>query len=220
MPQAEREIAWLQGFILAVRQIRGEMDINPSKRFPVLLKEPDAARPRDLASHAIAMPISSGSRGLSSVSTRARARGAAPRRPATAIGGRASRSWCRWPISSMPRRSRERLGQTHRQSTQQDLEKTRAQAHRMRTSWQHAPRCTSVATHCARAGGGSLSARSLGLETQLGRVRSPLHDAPDGASSSGDCSARVCRKSRDGDSRQGARRYVCVSPVFSRVVIC
>jgi len=35
---AEREIAWVQAFVLAVRQIRGEMNINPSKRIPVLLK--------------------------------------------------------------------------------------------------------------------------------------------------------------------------------------
>ncbi len=36
---AEREIAWLQSVILAVRQIRGEMNIAPSKRIPVLLKD-------------------------------------------------------------------------------------------------------------------------------------------------------------------------------------
>ncbi|HEY8509764.1 MAG TPA: valine--tRNA ligase [Steroidobacteraceae bacterium] len=36
--EAEREIAWIQKFILAIRQIRGEMDINPSRRLPVLLK--------------------------------------------------------------------------------------------------------------------------------------------------------------------------------------
>jgi valyl-tRNA synthetase len=35
---AEREVAWLQAFILAVRQIRGEMNIAPSRRIPVLLK--------------------------------------------------------------------------------------------------------------------------------------------------------------------------------------
>jgi valyl-tRNA synthetase len=35
---AEREVAWLQAFILAVRQIRGEMNIPPSRRIPVLLK--------------------------------------------------------------------------------------------------------------------------------------------------------------------------------------
>jgi len=33
----EAEMAWLQGFILGVRRIRGEMDISPNKRLDVLL---------------------------------------------------------------------------------------------------------------------------------------------------------------------------------------
>ena len=36
-PAAEAEIAWLQQFVIAVRQIRGEMDISPGKRLPVRL---------------------------------------------------------------------------------------------------------------------------------------------------------------------------------------
>ncbi len=36
--QAESQIAWLQSVILAVRQIRGEMNIAPSKRIPVMFK--------------------------------------------------------------------------------------------------------------------------------------------------------------------------------------
>jgi valyl-tRNA synthetase len=35
---AEREVAWMKAFILAVRQIRGEMNIATSRRIPVLLK--------------------------------------------------------------------------------------------------------------------------------------------------------------------------------------
>jgi valyl-tRNA synthetase len=35
--QAEAEVVWMQQFILAVRQIRGEMDIAPSRRIPLLL---------------------------------------------------------------------------------------------------------------------------------------------------------------------------------------
>jgi valyl-tRNA synthetase len=35
---AEREVAWIQALILAIRQIRGEMNIAPSRRIPVLLK--------------------------------------------------------------------------------------------------------------------------------------------------------------------------------------
>ncbi|MGC8521155.1 MAG: valine--tRNA ligase [Steroidobacteraceae bacterium] len=35
---SEREVGWIQALILAVRQIRGEMNINPSRRIAVLLK--------------------------------------------------------------------------------------------------------------------------------------------------------------------------------------
>ena len=35
---SEREVGWIQAFVLAVRQIRGEMNIAPSRRIPVLLK--------------------------------------------------------------------------------------------------------------------------------------------------------------------------------------
>jgi valyl-tRNA synthetase len=39
---AEREVAWIQGFILAVRQIKGEMNIPLARRIPVLLKDASA----------------------------------------------------------------------------------------------------------------------------------------------------------------------------------
>jgi len=39
---AEREVAWIQALILAVRQIRGEMNIATSRRIPVLLKGANA----------------------------------------------------------------------------------------------------------------------------------------------------------------------------------
>jgi valyl-tRNA synthetase len=35
---AEQDISWVQQFVLAVRQIRGEMNIAPSRRIPVLLR--------------------------------------------------------------------------------------------------------------------------------------------------------------------------------------
>jgi valyl-tRNA synthetase len=35
---AERETAWIQGVVLAVRQIRGEMNVSPARRIPLLLK--------------------------------------------------------------------------------------------------------------------------------------------------------------------------------------
>jgi valyl-tRNA synthetase len=39
---AEREVAWLQSFILGVRQIRGEMNISPSRRIPLLYRNASA----------------------------------------------------------------------------------------------------------------------------------------------------------------------------------
>jgi valyl-tRNA synthetase len=39
---AEREVAWIQAFILGVRQIKGEMNIPMSRRIPVLLKDASA----------------------------------------------------------------------------------------------------------------------------------------------------------------------------------
>jgi len=41
--QAETEVNWMKQFILAVRQIRGEMDIAPSRRIPLLLQNAGAA---------------------------------------------------------------------------------------------------------------------------------------------------------------------------------
>src|SRR5256885_2315017 len=35
---AEADIEWLKGFSLGLRQIRGEMDIDPKKAVPVLLQ--------------------------------------------------------------------------------------------------------------------------------------------------------------------------------------
>jgi len=45
-PEAESELAWIMSFVLGIRQIRGEMDIAPSRAVPVLLQDPT---PADLA---------------------------------------------------------------------------------------------------------------------------------------------------------------------------
>jgi valyl-tRNA synthetase len=42
-PEVESEMAWVTGLILAVRQIRGEMDISPSRSFDVLLANAGAS---------------------------------------------------------------------------------------------------------------------------------------------------------------------------------
>ena len=36
--EADKEMAWIKAFVLGIRQIRGEMDISPAKRIPVLLQ--------------------------------------------------------------------------------------------------------------------------------------------------------------------------------------
>ncbi|VFM96020.1 MAG: valyl-tRNA synthetase [Candidatus Kentron sp. G] len=38
-PQAVAEIDWVKGFVLGIRKIRGEMNIPPAKRVPVLLRQ-------------------------------------------------------------------------------------------------------------------------------------------------------------------------------------
>jgi valyl-tRNA synthetase len=53
-PAAEQDVRWIQGFVLGVRQIRGEMDISPSRRLPVLLENASA---RDLACVAAHRPL-------------------------------------------------------------------------------------------------------------------------------------------------------------------
>jgi len=40
---AERDIAWIQQVVLGIRQIRGEMDISPARKLPVLLENAAAA---------------------------------------------------------------------------------------------------------------------------------------------------------------------------------
>ncbi len=49
--EAEAELAWLQAFVLGIRQIRGEMDIAPSRSLPVLLQDAQAEDRARLARH-------------------------------------------------------------------------------------------------------------------------------------------------------------------------
>jgi valyl-tRNA synthetase len=48
-PEAQADIEWVKGFILAIRNIRGEMDIAPTKPLPVLLRNLSAEDERRLA---------------------------------------------------------------------------------------------------------------------------------------------------------------------------
>jgi valyl-tRNA synthetase len=40
--ESEREIAWIQGIVQAVRQIRSELNVSPARRIEVILKDADA----------------------------------------------------------------------------------------------------------------------------------------------------------------------------------
>jgi valyl-tRNA synthetase len=48
---AEREAAWIQAVILGVRQIRGEMNISPGRRIPLLLRDARAQDEQFVARH-------------------------------------------------------------------------------------------------------------------------------------------------------------------------
>jgi valyl-tRNA synthetase len=48
---SESEVGWIQALVLAVRQIRGEMNINPGRRIPVLLKGTSAQDRQRLEQH-------------------------------------------------------------------------------------------------------------------------------------------------------------------------
>jgi valyl-tRNA synthetase len=50
---AEQEMQWLQGFILGIRQIRGEMDISPGRRLPVLVLDASADDRHMLETHSL-----------------------------------------------------------------------------------------------------------------------------------------------------------------------
>jgi valyl-tRNA synthetase len=51
--QAEKELAWVQGLVLGIRQIRGEMGIAPSRPLPVLLQDASAEDRQNLAANQV-----------------------------------------------------------------------------------------------------------------------------------------------------------------------
>ena len=79
---AEAEIAWLQRVILALRQIRGEMNIAPSRRLPVLAQHGTALDTERLARHHVYLARLAG---LEAVTTLAA--GERPPASATALAG-------------------------------------------------------------------------------------------------------------------------------------
>jgi valyl-tRNA synthetase len=159
-PEAEREIAWLQGVILAVRQIRGEMDINPGKRFPALLKDPTARDLENVARHRNYLERLAG---LTSVTVLEP--GAAAPQAATATVGELT---ILVPMADLidAAAESERLGK-RLAKTLQDLAKTRAQLANERFVAQ-APAAVVAALRERTA---DFERAALGLEAQLERVR-------------------------------------------------
>ena len=50
-PAAEADVAWIKSFTLGIRQIRGEMDISPARKLPLLLENASAVDRTRLAAH-------------------------------------------------------------------------------------------------------------------------------------------------------------------------
>ena len=50
-PDAEADVEWIKSFVLGIRQIRGEMDISPARRLPVLLDDASAQDRMRIAAH-------------------------------------------------------------------------------------------------------------------------------------------------------------------------
>ncbi len=81
-PAAEQDIRWIQGFVLGIRQIRGEMDISPARRLPVLLENASARDLACIATHRTLLERLAGVEGLSALDP-----GAAVPPSATALVG-------------------------------------------------------------------------------------------------------------------------------------
>ena len=159
-PAAETEVAWLQGFILAVRQIRGAMDINPAKRIPVLVKEPSAG---DRANIERLRTYLERLAGIERITVLEHG-GAAPQ-AATAMVGELT---ILVPMANLidAAAESERLGK-RLAKTRLDLDKTRAQlANENFVS--HAP---AAVVGALRERAAELERTASGLEAQLKRVR-------------------------------------------------
>ena len=88
MPQS----TWMKAFILAVRQIRGEMDIAPSRKIPLLLQnagDRDSAHDRLASSYLIAARRAR----IHELLEPGRSRAGIRHAPFSAT----SHCWCRWP---------------------------------------------------------------------------------------------------------------------------
>jgi valyl-tRNA synthetase len=157
---AERETAWIQRVILGVRQIRGEMNISPAKRIPVLLKDASAEDEGYLARHRTWLERLAGIDSITLLAAEAHAP-----QSAMALAGTLT---ILVPMAGLidPEAEAERLGRLLARA-QADLDKSRA--HLARESFvRNAPEHVVTAE---RERATELERTVAGLATQLERVR-------------------------------------------------
>jgi len=158
--EAESEIAWMKQFILAVRQIRGEMDIAPSRKIPLLLANAGA---RDAALAEKHFAWLSRLAGLESI--KQLARGEAAPESATAIVGELT---LLVPMAGLidPKAEIERLTRKTAKN-ESDIGKLKAKLGNENFVRNAPPEV--VASDRARVA--ELEAQNAGLAAQLARVR-------------------------------------------------
>ena len=158
--KAESEIAWMKQFILAVRQIRGEMDIAPSRKIPLLLANAGA---RDAALAEKHFAWLSRLAGLESI--KQLARGEAAPESATAIVGELT---LLVPMAGLidPKAEIERLTRKTAKN-ESDIGKLKAKLGNENFVRNAPPEV--VASDRARVA--ELEAQNAGLAAQLARVR-------------------------------------------------
>jgi len=157
---AEREVDWIQKVVLGVRQIRGEMNISPARRIPLLLKDAGVEDAAYLARHRGWLERLAGVASLTLL-----APGAQPPRSAMALAGTLT---LLVPMAGLidPDAEAERLGRLLARA-QSDLEKIRERLGR-ESFVRNAPEPV-VLLERERAAGLERSVSELAL--QLDRVR-------------------------------------------------
>jgi valyl-tRNA synthetase len=157
---AERETAWIQRVVLGVRQIRGEMNISPAKRIPVLLKDASAEDEVYLVRHRTWLERLAGVGSITLLAADAEAP-----QSATALAGTLT---VLVPMAGLidPEAEGERLGRLLAKA-QADLEKIRGRL-ALESFVRNAPEHV-VAADRERAA--ELERSAAGLATQLERLR-------------------------------------------------
>ncbi|HZC87263.1 MAG TPA: valine--tRNA ligase [Steroidobacteraceae bacterium] len=172
---AERETAWIQNVVLGVRQIRGEMNISPAKRIPVLLKDASAEDEAYVARHRTWLERLAGVAGITML-----APGAEAPQSAMALAGTLT---ILVPMAGLidPEAEAERLGRLLAKA-QGDLEKIRGRL----TSESFVRNAPEHVVAADRERAAELERSAAGLAAQLERLRGlgrapedkPSHDRP------------------------------------------